>query len=363
MRIIESPSGAYVTIDGIEYLNFAGSCYLGICDRPEIIEAAKKAVEINGAFAQIPKHYGFNVRCNMDAEAAIAKYFGTEDAFYFMGGYLFGSMAFQGLRDDYDVIYLDEMAHFALKDGAKCTGKPIYTFSHCDPLDLKRVMDETLEKGQIPAIGCDGIFPTLGNISPLGEYFDLIEPLGGYLIVDESHSLGVLGDKGRGAIEKFNLPRDKAIGGGSAGKGFCAYGGIAVGSKELMDKFVYSPPGRGASAGMTSAAAATAASLNYIMDNPRLLTKLRENIAYFRKGLKELGISTLDSESPVIAFQIRDGIYMRRLQAELYDKHQIFLLYSTYIGAGHEGVIRSAAFSDHEFEDIDRLLSVLKAYL
>ena len=187
--------------------------------------------------------------------------------------------------------------------------------------------------------------------------------MGGYLIVDESHSLGVLGDHGRGAIEKFNLPRDKAIGGGSAGKAFCAYGGIAAGPKTVMDKLVYSPPGRGASAGMTSAAAATAAAINYAKDHPERLAKLRENIAYFRRGLLSLGISNPDSESPVIAFQIGDANHMKNLQAELYDKHRIFLLYSTYIGAGHEGVIRAAAFADHEFEDIDRLFSALKPYL
>ncbi len=363
MKIIDSPSGAHIVIDGRHYLNFAGSCYLGICGEESILAAAKAAIERNGAFAQIPKHYGMSVRANVDCEAVIADFFGEASGIYFIGGYLFGAMAFQGLRNDFDAVYLDASAHFALQDGARTAGKPVHTFRHCDPADLARVIAETLPPGQVPAVGCDGIFPTSGEISPLDRYYAVVEPLGGYVVVDESHALGVLGDHGRGAVEKFGLPRSHVVGGGSSAKGFCAYGGMSAGPKDLMDKLVWSPPGRGASAGMTGAAAATAASLRYVLRHPELLVGLREKIVYFRRALRAVGVGTPDSESPVVSFQIGDAATMQRLQQELFEEQGIFVLYSTYIGAGPEGVLRTAIFADHSIADIDRLVAALRPYL
>lgn len=362
MKIIESPSGAHVVVDGKEILNFAGSCYLGLCSETKIIEAAKSAVEKYGAFPQIPKHYGFTATSHLDAENAAAEYFETESAIYFVSGYLFGAMALQGLKDSYDVILIDEISHYSLKDGAMTTGKPIITFRHSDVEDFKLVFNKCIEDGKTPIVAVDGMFPTYGDFSPLNEYFEIIKPYNTYMVVDESHAFGVLGDNGRGAVEKFGLPRDRVIAGGSLAKAFCAYGGISVGTKEVMDKIAVTPPARGAANGMTSAAAASAASLKHVKDHPEILEKLRENTKRIKEGMKTLGFQIDDSESPVATFVIGDAENMKKIQQELWENEGVVVIYSTYIGAGADGVLRVAVFADHTFADIDRFLSLIAKY-
>lgn len=362
MKTIDSPSGAHVIVDGKEILNFAGSCYLGLCAETTIIEAAKAAVEKNGAFAQIPKHYGFTASAYSDIENTAAEYFETEGAIYFAGGYFFGAMALQGLKDSYDVILLDEISHYSLQDGAMTTGKPIMRFRHSDVEDFKRVFDKCIAEGKTPIVAVDGLFPTYGDFSPLDKYFEIIKPYDVRMVIDESHAFGVLGDNGKGAVEKFGLPRDRVLAGGSLAKGFCAYGGITVGPKEVMDKIAVAPVARGAANGMTSAAAASAASLKYVKEHPEALQKLRENTKHIKDGMKALGFPVADTESPVVTFALGDAENMKRIHRELLENEGVLVIYSTYIGADANGVLRVAVFGDHTFDDIDRFLSLMAKY-
>lgn len=361
MKIIQSPSGGHMVVDGKEILNFGGTCYLGICDVPELVNAAVEEVKKVGAFGQIPKHYGYITQCNLDAEEAGKEYFETEAALYFIGGYLFASMALQGLRDDYDVIFIDEKAHYSIRDGAMTTNKPIFEFKYCDANDLRRAVKENLKPGQIPMLAVDGMFPTYGNISPLDQYHNIIESYGGWIVVDESHSFGIIGDTGKGAIEKYNLSRQHIVGGGSMAKAFCAYGGLAVGSKYAMDKLAMSPPAKGASSGMSSAAAMTSASLRYVKAHTEILIKARENIKYLKGSINELGLNVGNTESPVATFEFGKAETMKAFQRNL-EAEGVFVQYSTYVGAGPEGVIRLASYPDHTKEDIERLIGLIRKY-
>jgi 8-amino-7-oxononanoate synthase len=361
MKIIQSPSGGHMTVDGKEILNFGGTCYLGICDVPEIIDAAVDAVKSFGAMGQIPKHYGYMTQCHSDAEEAGREYFETEAAVYFIGGYLFAAMALQGLKDDYDVIFIDEKSHFSVRDGAMTTGKPIYEFKYCDAEDLKRVVEKNLNPGQIPMLAVDGMFPTYGNLSPLDEYYDIIKPYNGWMVVDESHSFGIIGSTGKGVVEACGIPRERVVAGGSMAKAFCAYGGLAVGSKHAIDKLMASGPAKGASSGMTSSAAMTAASLRYVKGHPGLLEQARKNIRHLKMELNALGLNVGSTESPVATFEFGKAEDMKEFQQSL-EKEGIFVQYSTYVGAGPEGVIRLASYPDHTKEDIERLINAIKKY-
>jgi len=362
MKIIESPSGGHMIVDGQEILNFGGTCYLGICNVPEIIDAAVDSVRKYGAMGQIPKHYGYMTKCHIDAEEAGKAYFETEAAMYFIGGYLFASMALQGLKDDYDVIFIDEKSHFSIRDGAMTTGKPIYEFKYCDSDDLKNTIEKHLIPGQIPIVAVDGMFPTYGNISPLGEYFKILEPYNGWMVIDESHSFGIIGPTGKGAVEAYDLPRERIVAGGSMAKAFCAYGGLAVGTNDVINKLMASGPAKGASTGMTASAAMTAMSLKYVKNNPELLEKAKENIFRLKNALNILGLNVGNSESPIATFEFGKAQDMIAFQKYL-ENNGIFVQYSTYVGAGPEGVIRLASYPDHTKEDIERLILAIKKYL
>ena len=360
--MIESASGARITVDGRQILSFGGCCYLGLAKTPALIEAGTEALKQFGMTAPLSRYYGFSQQPELQVIEAAKAFFGTEDAIYFSTGYLFGMIALNGIADWYDVIFLDEKTHYSLKEGAAITGKPMVPFRHMDADDLRRVMRETLAPGQRPLVATDGMFPTFGDIPPLDAYQEILKPYAGWLVVDESHSFGAVGKFGGGAVQKFGLEQERVIAGGSLAKAFCAFGGIAVGSAQAIALLQNASAARGSTVGTASNQAVAAASLSYVKEHPEMLEKLRANTARLKEGLKRLGISVDDSDSPVSTFTIGNAQTMIALQKDLWDKG-IFVGYTTYVGAGPEGAIRCAVFSDHEPADIDRLLQELEKNL
>lgn len=359
--MINAACGARLYAEGRELVNFGGACYLGLSDKPELTKAARSAAKY-GAIAPVPRHYGFSVAPVEEAENAARAFFDTEAAIYFPTGYMFGLAAMHGLSNRIDVVFADSSAHYCLKDGIAASGKPAVAFEHLDADDLQRKIDLTLKPGQVPAVVTDGMFATFGDIAPLDEYSRILEPYGGFLIVDESHSFGVIGPNGHGAVEKYGLPRDRVLAGGSLSKAFCAFGGIAVGSSELINTLSACPPIRGSSAGMSAAAAMSAAAMQYAKVHPELLVRLRELVSELKTGLSGLGISVKQTESPVAAFTLESRERMLALQRFLGD-NGIYVLFSDYIGAGADGVIRCAVFADHTEGDIRLLLAMISRFL
>jgi 8-amino-7-oxononanoate synthase len=362
MQRVETPSAANMVIDGRPILSFGGSCYLGLSNHPDIIEAGVAALRAYGSTAQLPRHYDFGLVANLEAEAAARDFFDAEGAIYQTSGYLFGIVALPALADDYDVAVLDESAHFNLVEGARAAERPIERFRHRDPEDLERVLRLVTARGQRPLVATDGMFPTFGTLPPLADYQTLIDRSGGWLLVDESHAFGTLGPLGRGSAEAQGISGDRVLRGGSMGKAFCAFGGLSLGRQDAIDRLWLAPASRGAVSGMSSGAAMTAASLRIVRDNPDLLARLRSNTVLMRTMLERLGVVVEPSQSPVAAFVHGSADQMRSIQRQLWDDG-IYVIYSTYVGAGPEGALRIAAFADHTPEDYDRLEDALKRLL
>ena len=359
LKELESAAGAWLTVDGAPVLSFGGCCYLGLACVPELTHAGEAALEQFGTTAPVSRHYGFCRQPNRSAEMEAQRFFGTEDAMYFSTGYLFGAIALAGLVEEYDVIFLDDAGHYSLHDGAMATGKPICLFRHMDADDLERCMREHLLPGQRPVVATDGMFPTFGSIPPLDRYQQSVAARDGWLVVDESHSFGDIGPTGCGAVEQFGLDRTRIVAGGSLGKAFCAFGGLAIGSERAMELLRCSHPARGTTSGISAGAAMSAAAFRYVRQHPEMLEKLRANTRRLKTGLRQLGLSVEDNDSPISTFTLGTAGNMVALQKALWEKG-IFVGYTTYVGSGPEGAIRCAVFSDHEFADIDRLLDELR---
>ncbi|BBE35298.1 8-amino-7-oxononanoate synthase [Sphingosinicella microcystinivorans] len=358
MQQILSPSAAVINLDGREVLSFAGCSYLGLAAVPELLQAGAKALVDQGATAQLARHYHAQSPANIDAEAEARRFFGTSGAMYFGGGYLFAIIALAGIAADYDVAILDETAHFCIFDGARAAQKEICTFKHCDPDDLERAVSATVAKGKRFAVATDGMFPTFGRVAPLADYARIIAPYDAWLIVDESHSFGSVGESGRGAAELQGVAGPKTLIGGSLSKGYGAFGGIAVGTAEAIERLWQSPVARGSAAGMSAGAAMSAESFRYIRRNPRVLAQLKANTTHLRSLLRGLGLQFEDVDGPVVAFAHGSADQMRAAQQALLEEG-IYILYSTYVGAGPEGVLRIAAFADHKPEHFERLAQAL----
>jgi len=281
---------------------------------------------------------------------------------YFATGYLFGLIGMAGLAAHFDAVFLDKSAHYNLRDGARAAGKPVHSFKHLSASDLARALRREVRGGVRPLVATDGMFSTFGSVPPLAEYARLLAPLGGWLLVDESHSFSALGPTGRGAAEHHAVSGERVLIGGSLGKGLGAYGGLAVGAAGVIAELWQSPPARGAASGMSCGAAMAAASMRLLRQQPERLVKLRRNTLQLKTGIRTLGIDANDTEAPVAALVSGTAAEMQAVQQSLMAEG-IYVIYATYVGAGPHGALRYAAFADHDPADIDRLIGALRSRL
>jgi 7-keto-8-aminopelargonate synthetase-like enzyme len=361
-RTIGSPVGAEVVIDGRRYINFGGSSYLGLAGNAAILEAGAAALRVSGSGYQFARCYQIATPSHQDVEAEAARFFGTPAALYMPAGYYFGLIALAVLRDRANVIFFDELAHHCVREPLSGSGLPSHAFKHLDVEDLRAKLRQHLRPDEVPLIVTDGMYSTFGNIAPLADYAEVMTPYGGRLLVDESHSFGVLGRQGRGACEYHDVPAESILSGGSTGKAFGVLGGVIPASEAEVAAMRSTPAARGASVGLPAAAAMCAASLRIVRQQPELLEQLRSNIRYMKRGLRRLGLDVGSDLVPVATFTTGPDRSMQSIQQRLMSDG-IHVLHSNYIGAGAGGVIRCGIFADHTHEHMDRLHDALRRLL
>ena len=361
VQTITTPVGAEIVVDGRRLTNFGGSSYLGLSKRPELIEAGCAALLENGAGYQFPPNHGVATRAHQAVIAAAREVLGRPAGLYAGAGYHFGFIALHAFEAP-GPVFLDEHAHFSLREATAASGRRTIVFRHRDADDLRRQLRQHVRAGEVPIVATDALFSTWGDVAPLGAYGACLEPFRGRLLVDESHAFGVLGATGQGGAEQAGLTPDQAIVGGSLGKAFAAAGGLVLGTPEAVERAGRSPCARGASNGLPAAAAMAAASLRYVEGHPELLTRLRANTRYLKTALRGLGLPIADTEIPIASFSLGPGERGLNLQAQLREAG-MFVFHSTYIAAGAGGVIRIGIFADHTHDQFDRLIAALARHL
>lgn len=362
LRTLQSAVGAEIVIDGRRYINFGGSAYLGLAARPHILQAGVEALSECGSGAPLARFHRVFTRPHQEVESEASAFFKSAAAMYIAGGYYFGLVALAATAKRFDVIYFDEHAHFSLREAIAASGLESHSFRHLDPQDLR---DQLLSQAgrRRPLVVTDGTFSTLGEIAPLDALADCIAPYDGKLLVDESHSFGVLGPNGRGAVEHHGLHGGSVLFGGSLGKAFGTCGGIIPASVDEVAEMRLTPTGRGASAGLAAAAAMCARSLQFVREHPELLRQLRANVSYLKSGLRKLGLAVDCSDVPIAAFAVGTQEQDLRRLRDCLQEEGIFVYHSRYIGAGPAGVLRCGIFADHTAEHMDALLQALARML
>jgi 7-keto-8-aminopelargonate synthetase-like enzyme len=362
-RSFDSAVGAEIVLSGRRYISFGGSSYLGLASNPQILEAGIDALRACGSGAPVPSNHHVSTRALREVESQARQFFASPTSMYINAGYYFGLAAMAALSAHYDAVFFDEFAHYSLLEAIAAAGLPRYSFRHLDPVDLACQIEQRLKSKQRPLIVTDGLFSTVGEIAPLDDLSAIASAYDGRLLVDESHSFGVLGPTGRGAVEHHTLQGARTLRGGSLGKAFGTCGGIILAEESDAQALRGSPVGRGASTGLTAAAAMCAASIRFVDEHPELLVRLRQNVAYLKEGLTRLGLALGgDATAPIASFSASSGTATRDLQRALM-KEGIFVYHSTYIGAAEGGVIRCGIFADHTKGHLDALLDALRRLL
>jgi len=358
--VMESKPGPEVVINGKTYLYFGGTGYYALHGHPEVIRAGVEAFERYGMQSGTSRSGFGNNPVLLEAERKIADYFGTEDSVYFVSGYLDNLILAQALAAAYDVIFIDESAHYSVRDGVATAHKPVFAFKHRDPADLAAQLKKTLKAGERPLVMTDGVFPTFGVIAPVPDYLKAVEPYDGIIALDDSHGVGVLGPNGRGTVDHFGLKSDRIFFAGTLSKAFGGHGGFIPATKKFIthirqDVGVYS----GASPTPTPAAAASAKGIDLVKAHPEWRDKLRRNTAQAKEGLRKMGFDVNDSPMPIVTWTYKTGADMIKLQKALLDRG-IALPYTKYVGAPAGGVLRATIFSAHSETQIQRLLDEIK---
>lgn len=369
--LMGGPASCEVVLDSELYLYFAGTSYFQLHSDPRLKKAAIRATGDYGIGTATTRGMTGTTSLIRELEKKLAAFFKHEDAIYLPSGYLSSLAGLKAIRDirNYDLIFIDEFAHYSLYDAARATGCKLIPFKHRDVDDLGTKMEEYLKKGGSPLIASDGMFPISGALAPIPGYLELCSNYNGYLWIDDAHAVGILGSNGRGSCEVFGIESDRLYFGATLSKAFGAYGGFICGSEDFIGHVASGPVLTGSSAPMSAAVAAALRGLEVLEAEPELRQKLWDNANYMKGLLEALNLPLEENllpdyqgTSPVISFTTGDSSRMLKIRNDLMSKG-VFIQHTTYRGAGKEGMLRLVISSEHSREQMDRLESALREAL
>ncbi len=292
-RVLDSPQGVEVVVEGRRLLAFCSNDYPGLASDARVVAALVEGARYWGAGAGASHLVSGHLRSHHALEEELAAFVGTERALLFSTGYMANLGVATALTDRHGALYEDKLNHASLIDAARLTRASVVRYPHADAARLA----EMLAGGGKPAqlILTDAVFSMDGDLAPLGELMKLAMRHGARLLVDDAHGLGVLGAGGRGSFEQLGVPlASPAILMGTLGKAFGTFGAFVAGESDLIETliqrartYIYTtalPP---------AVAEATRASLRIVRDEPWRRAHLRALVARFRRGARELGFASL----------------------------------------------------------------------
>ncbi|WP_167612676.1 aminotransferase class I/II-fold pyridoxal phosphate-dependent enzyme [Maribellus sediminis] len=358
--IIDGVTGTETIVNGKKYLYFAGTGYFQLNAHPELIKAASDATLKYGIATATSRAITGNSHLLIEIEKKAVDFFNTEDAVYLPSGYLTNIAGLQALNElnTFDIIFLDEGAHYSLCEGARTVDKPLILFNHCDTEDLKQKLEQHLQPGQRPLIASDGLFPIRAKIAPIETYLELADIYNGTVWIDDAHGVGILGENGRGTCEHLALKSPRLFMGATLSKAFGAYGGIIPGTARFIQQIKSGSVMTGSSSPMHAAVAAGIKGLEIVQQHPEMREKLWANARYLKEQMRSIGIQTEDNELPIVAFSPGNMETMTKIHQELMEKG-VYIQFANYKGSGNDGILRIVVFSTHTQTQINILTEKL----
>lgn len=292
-----------ITLNDRELINYSSYNYLGISGEPIVIEATQKAIAQYGTSVSASRLLSGERPIHLELEKEIADFIGTDDAIVYVGGHATNVSTIGHLFGEQDLIICDALSHNSIREGCNLSGATIIDFPHNDCQALESILKRERNRYQKVLIAVEGIYSTDGDLAPLPEIVELKQHYQTFLLVDEAHSIGVLGLSGGGIREHFNLQAtDVDLWMGTLSKSFASCGGYIAGSKELIQYLKYTAPGFVFSVGMSPAnAAAALAAIRLLKAEPTRAIKLQSRAKFCLDLAKSRGLNTgFSGDSPVI---------------------------------------------------------------
>lgn len=357
-RLIESPQRAAIMVKGGEVLNFCANNYLGLSDNPRLIEAAKQMMDRRGYGMSSVRFICGTQDIHKELEAAIADYFHTEDTILYAACFDANGGVFEPLFTEEDAIISDSLNHASIIDGVRLCKAKRYRYANANMEELEKCLQEA-QAQRFRIICTDGVFSMDGNVAPLDKICDLAEKYDALVMVDESHSAGVVGATGHGVSELYNTYGRVDIYTGTLGKAFGgAMGGFTTGRKEIIDLLRQrSRPYLFSNSVAPAIIGAALETFKMLKESNALHDKLVDNVNYFRDKMMAAGFDIKPTQSAICAVMLYDAKLSQVFAAKMQEEGiYVTGFYYPVVPKG-QARIRVQLSAGHEREHLDRCIN------
>lgn len=357
-RIIESPQGAEITVNGKKVLNFCANNYLGLSSHPRVLEAAKKTVDERGYGMSSVRFICGTQDIHKELEHKLSEFLGTEDTILYVACFDANGGVFEPLLGEEDAIISDELNHASIIDGVRLCKAKRARYRHNDMADLEAQL-QSLKDARTRMIVTDSVFSMDGTIAQLDKICDLADQYDAVVMIDESHSSGFMGKTGRGVHELCGVMDRVDIITGTLGKALGgASGGFTSGKKEVIEMLRQrSRPYLFSNTVAPSVVGASIAVLDMLSQTTELRDKLEDNTTYFRSKMTEAGFDIKPGTHPITPIMLYDAVLAQQMAAKLLDEGIYVIGFFYPVVAKGQARIRVQISAAHNREQLDRAIA------
>jgi len=358
-RIIVSSQSAEIELDnGKKVLNFCANNYLGLSDHPLLKDAAKQAIDTHGYGMSSVRFICGTQDLHKQLEKKIAEFFGTEDTILYAACFDANGGVFEPLLNEEDAIISDALNHASIIDGVRLCKAQRFRYANADMQDLEQQLIAA-KNCRFKLIVTDGVFSMDGNVAPLDKIYALAEKYDAMVMVDESHSAGVVGNTGRGVTERFDLKGKIEIITGTLGKAFGgAIGGFTTGKKEIIDLLRQrSRPYLFSNSIPPMVAAAGIRMFEMINETNELQDRLHTNTTYFVDKMKKAGFDVKPTESAICAVMLYDARLSQQFASRMLEEGIYVVGFYYPVVPKDQARIRVQISAAHKQEHLDKAIA------
>ena len=357
-RLIESAQQAAITVKGKEVLNFCANNYLGLSNHPRLIEGAKRMMDRRGFGMSSVRFICGTQDAHKELEQAISNYFQTEDTILYAACFDANGGVFEPLFTDEDAIISDALNHASIIDGVRLCKSKRYRYQNADMDDLERCLQEAQQQ-RFRIIVTDGVFSMDGNVAPMDRICDLAEKYDALVMVDESHSAGVVGATGHGVSELCKTYGRVDIYTGTLGKAFGgALGGFTTGRKEIIDMLRQrSRPYLFSNSLAPCIIGASIEVFKMLAESNELHDKLVDNVNYFRDKMMAAGFDIKPTQSAICAVMLYDAKLSQVYASRMLDEGIYVTGFYYPVVPKEQARIRVQISAGHNREQLDKCIA------
>ena len=357
-RIISTAQQAEIELEsGERVLNFCANNYLGLSDHPELIRAAKQALDTHGFGMSSVRFICGTPYLHKTLEQKIAAFFGTEDTILYAACFDANGGVFEPLLSEEDAIISDSLNHASIIDGVRLCKAQRYRYKNADMEDLEQQLKDA-QSQRFRIIVTDGVFSMDGNVAPVGRICELAEKYDAMVMVDECHSAGVVGETGRGVTELFNIRGKVDIITGTLGKAFGgAIGGFTTGRKEIIEMLRQRSRPYLFSNSLPPAVVGAGIRMFDMMDETtELQERLHRNTAYFLERMQDAGLDIKPTQSAICAVMLYDAKLSQEFASRLLKEGIYVIGFYFPVVPRDQARIRVQLSAAHTTEHLDRAI-------